>query len=179
MTVTTRRNASADADTAAPGGVTIHLLKTEDDIEMLLPLGAQIHAELYRGDEPFKPEKARAFGQKVLENPGSHAVLFAMFEGQPVGFLIAQAAEYLFTRERQANCLLFYVRPQNRGGMAAVKLLHGFKRWAVAAKAAEISVHVTSGFRVNETDRLLRRLGFRQTGGNYVASVSVQLPAQD
>ena len=59
----------------------------------------------------------------------------------------------------------------------AVKLLHGFKRWAAAAQAAEMSVHVTSGYRIVETDRLLRRLGFRQTGGNYVASVSA--PVED
>ena len=62
---------------------------------------------------------------------------------------------------------MFYVRPDHRGGMAAVKLLHAFRRWSHAHGADQIYVHVTSGVAVARTDKMLRRLGFKQTGGNY------------
>ena len=60
----------------------------------------------------------------------------------------------------------------------AVKLLHGFKRWAKAAQAAELSVHVTSGYRTTQTDRLLRRMGFRITGGNYALAMGSEQSKQ-
>lgn len=54
--------------------------------------------------------------------------------------------------------------------MAAIKLLHAFRRWAQMPEVAEISIHVTSGVHMARTDKLLKRLGYTMTGGNYSMS---------
>ena len=75
-----------------------------------------------------------------------------------------------FSRALGATALALFVAPEHRGGMAAFKLLHGLRRWAQNREVAEISIHVTSGVHMARTDKLLKRLGFRMTGGNYSMS---------
>lgn len=55
------------------------------------------------------------------------------------------------------------------GGRVTIKLMRILNDLAKAQKAEEVHVHVTSGVEPERTDRLLRRLGYRTYGGNYVA----------
>ena len=48
-----------------------------------------------------------------------------------------------------------------------MKLLDAGRRWAMNCRAVELRLHVTSGVHIGQTDRVFRKLGFRQTGGNY------------
>jgi hypothetical protein len=52
-----------------------------------------------------------------------------------------------------------------RGGTAAVKLLLALNRWA---GADDLHLNVTTAIELVKTDRFPRKMGFRQTGGNYV-----------
>ena len=38
-------------------------------------------------------------------------------------------------------------------------------------RAVELQVHVTNGVHIAKTDRTLRKLGLRQTGGNYTMAL--------
>lgn len=49
----------------------------------------------------------------------------------------------------------------------AIKLMMAFRKWAENRKAAELVVGVTSGEDIERTDRFLKKIGFRLTGGNY------------
>ena len=53
-------------------------------------------------------------------------------------------------------------------GMAAVKLLRAVRQWSQQAGAADLHLNVTTAIAPARTDKVLRRMGFRQTGGNYV-----------
>jgi GNAT superfamily N-acetyltransferase len=94
--------------------------------------------------------------------------LLAESAGEATGFAVATVGEFFLTGQLHAQCHTNYVRPGARGGMAAVKLIEGLKRWAKAQKASALTFHVTSGVRVGETDMLLKKIGFERTGGNYV-----------
>ena len=58
-------------------------------------------------------------------------------------------------------------REHLRGGRIVLGLLNGARSWAEARGAVELAVHVSSGVETGRTDKLLRRLGFEPTGGNY------------
>ena len=76
-----------------------------------------------------------------------------------------------YTDVTVASCLSFYVLAQYRrtllGGRIAVKLIDAGRRWAMNRRAVELQLHVANGIHIGQTDRVLRKLGFRQTGGNY------------
>ena len=117
---------------------------------------------------PFDRERAERACREMIGAAGSKTILVAEKAGRAVGLLAATADHHFFSSAVGATCLMFYVRPSHRGGMAAVILLHSFKRWAKVHGASRLYIHVTSGLHVGRTGKMLRRLGFKQTGGNYV-----------
>ncbi len=151
--------------------IQIRLAESEADIEKLIALGPRfIEESRYRG-LPFDAEKLRQAGRRALANKGQFGVLMAMKGDEVVGLLLAIVSEYFFSTELVAATTFFYVTPEHRGGMAAIKLLHGFRNWARNRKVREINVHITSGVHLARTDRLMRRLGFRFIGGTYAMPV--------
>lgn len=72
------------------------------------------------------------------------------------------------SRPGAATVQLIYVHPKARGGSAAVKLLRALRRWATEAGAADLHINNTTAIDAARTDRFLRKMGFRQTGGNSV-----------
>ncbi len=55
---------------------------------------------------------------------------------------------------------------------AGLKLLAAFRNWAENRDVFELSVGISSGVELEKMDRFLKRLGFRQTGGNYALELS-------
>ena len=151
----------------AGGTVSVRLASDSSDIEKMVSLGAMMHRESGYATHPYDADKLRARGEKALEDRGRTCLLMAERGGEPIGMLFAVVSEFYFSRALGATALAFFVVPEHRGGMAAIKLLHAFRRWAQNREVAEISIHVTSGVHMARTDRLLKRLGFKMTGGNY------------
>lgn len=93
--------------------------------------------------------------------------------GELVGMAVVVLGDYFFSSVRTATVQLLYVAPTARGGPAAVRLLRAIRRWAAANGARDLHVNVTTGIEAARTDRFLRKMGFRQTGGNYVLKLGV------
>lgn len=84
-----------------------------------------------------------------------------------VGLLHATAAPHLYLDLIHSNCQLLYVTPNARHTLAAYKLVRHFIRRSVNSGAQSMSVHVSSGSRIAQTDRFLKKMGFDFLGGNY------------
>lgn len=143
------------------------------DLEAVLALGRQAHAESRQASLPRDEDKVRALLEEILRGrKGAHCVLLAESDdGRPVGFLAGQVVEYFFCRQRIAQNIVFYVLPEYRGRWVAVKLLYAFRGWARHRGAVELHVGITTGVEVARFDRFLRRLGFHFVGGNYVLAL--------
>jgi len=111
--------------------------------------------------------RMREIGRRGVAN-GNPGLIVAERGGELVGMAIVVLGEHFFSPALAATVQLLYVHPKARGGAAAVKLLRGLRRWAIRNKARDLHVNVTTAIRADRTDRFLRRMGFRQTGGNYV-----------
>ena len=150
---------------ARPAGVTIRFTRTAEDIAARVEMNRLAHDEIGDG-LPFDDDMVRRFYEGRIDRP-DRCVLQAELSGKIVGGLTGQVAPHFHCRTPGASLLGVYVRPEHRGSLAAIKLLHGFRRWAGEQGAVRIYAGVTSGIDIARTDRLLKRLGFRMTGGNY------------
>lgn len=148
-------------------GVTIRLARNETDIAAMVALGRLLHAESRFRVLPYDEARLWQIGRRGLanRNPG---LLLAERDGRIVGMAIVVVGEHFFSAARTATIQLIYVHPDARGGMSAVKLLRAIRRLAGDAGAADLHLNVTTAIVPARTDRFLRRMGFRQTGGNYV-----------
>jgi N-acetylglutamate synthase-like GNAT family acetyltransferase len=141
------------------------------DVDHLLALGRQAHAESRFARMPFAQEKLRSNLQGLLtlqkERQTHCFFLMENSQGDVIGGLIGALEEFFFTDARSANSILLWVDPAWRGTPAAVRLIGAFHDWARQRQAQELCILVSSGITIKRTDRFLRRLGFEQTGGNY------------
>jgi hypothetical protein len=157
------------------GTVTIRLADNLADWQGVIELMRQMHGEAELTRSPFSDKALRRTADRALAQNGhkSTCALLAerrinQYETELLGTIIGNAGEYFFSEAIGATAMAFYVRPENRGGMAAVKLLHAFRRWSDNRRATSISINVTSGIHMARTDKLLKRLGFQVSGGNYL-----------
>ena len=130
------------------------------------------HEESRHREYPIDPERRRRLlAKRFLADRTRYGLLIARYGGRPVGMLICVAERLHFTDATVASCLAFYVLAEHRrsllGGRIALKLLDAGRRWAMNRRAVELQLHVTSGVHIGQTDRVFRKFGFRQTGGNY------------
>lgn len=161
------RRAKSDPRPARRGTITVRLAENDADIDAMIALGRLLHEESRYRSLSYDTEKLRSFGRRALADKPRHGLLMAIKDGEVIGFLTATVGEYYFGRDLAATAMTFYVKPEHRGSLAAVKLLHGFRNWARNRGVHEIHVNVTSGVHMGRTDRLMKHLGFEVLGGNY------------
>lgn len=162
----------ATAPRAPKGAVRIRLAQTEDDIAGMIALGYRLHDESGYRTLPMDDARMQEIGRRGLKD-GNPGLLIAEHDDgngklAMVGMAIVVLGEYYFSPVRSATVQLLYVVPEARGGWAAVKLLRALRNWSAQNQAHDLHVNVTTGIDTARTDRFLRRMGFKQTGGNYV-----------
>jgi len=171
--------AAQDSRAASQGSgrdrVKLRFASSLDDIGSTVALARAVHAESAWSDYEFLPERRERFLARAIEQPQKYCLIIAERDTKPVGLPFASVEGIYHCDATVASCLGVAVDPALRRGLAgggiAIKLIHGFKRWAGERGAQAISLHVTSGMEMARTDKLLRRLGFQQTGGNYLLKI--------
>lgn len=152
---------------ASLGRVRIRLASSPSDVEAMIRLARMAHEESAFRGIPIDDAKAQRLTDAAMADKGRYGLLIAEKDGEITGMLIATAGEYFFSKAVMATALIWYVAPKHRGGTSAVKLLHGFRKWAQNRGAVEAQINVTSGVRMASTDKMLKRVGLRPVGGNY------------
>ena len=147
--------------------VSIRLAQNQDDIAAMMALGHMLHAESGYRSLPVVDERMAEMAERGLKD-GNPGLFIAERNGQVIGMAVAVLGEYFFSPARTATVQMLYVHPDARGSWAAIKLLRTLHKWAKQNDAHDLHVNVTTGIDTARTDRFLRTMGFRQTGGNYV-----------
>ena len=155
-----------------PAVVTIRFPASPEDVRAGVALIRRYHDEAGEEGLIFDGDRLSRMIEREMERPAETCLLMAERRGRLAGVLMGQAAPHHYSPSVGATLVFFYVAPEHRGSEAAVKLLHGFRRWARNRGAARLYVGVTSGIDPARTDRLLKRLGFRLRGGNYVCALT-------
>jgi GNAT superfamily N-acetyltransferase len=145
--------------------VSLHVRRVvPGDIEALLPLCRQFHAEspvhrLYAFDEGTV---RILLGATVADSNWLLAV--AIDDDTIVGMMMLFCMSMFFSTAREIGDLTFWVRPERRGGRAAPLLMKEALRWAATMGAAKVQLGITTGINHNQVERFYRKAGFEQSG---------------
>ncbi len=146
--VSSERSAKCVDPAAQPGRMSIRLATEEADIRAM-------HAEGRFKKFFYDEARLLAAGKGALKHCNPGIILVERIGSPPgdrlVGMTIAMTSLHLL-----------FVRKDARHGRAGVMLLAALRQWAKAAGAVELNLSTTMGVDI------LRRMGFCQTGGNYV-----------
>lgn len=149
-------------------------LAAQPDVNLVLQLGTQMHAESRFRVHPMNPRKSRASIEKLLANPLNGCILLAESEsGLTVGMLAGYVIDYFFSDALVAQDSYFYVTPSFRGSSAALKLLIAFRRWAENRNAAELCINMSVDVEPERFNQFMTRMSFRPCGTNFVLPLKV------
>ena len=171
MTAMSAVTARAPEIEGHPGSVTIRFSQGGEDIVARVALARRAWEEMGDKDLSFDEDMVRRAIERRLAKPAKHCLLQAERDGIVVGVLMGVAESHYHSPALGASILSWYVLREHRGSLAAIKLLHGFRRWAKNRGAVRLYVGISSGVHVARTDRLLKRLGFVLRGGNYMCAL--------
>lgn len=89
--------------------------------------------------------------------------------GKVVGMFFGMIQEHYFGPTLKSFDLLLYVRPENRGGSHAYKLIKTFIDWSICngVPQSEIRVGVTTGEGGESAEKLYERMGFARSGSLF------------
>jgi len=136
---------------------------TENDFDALIRLGRMMHAESWYHYLPFNEEKLRGLFAYLLEH--GLARVHESDEGEVDGGFLGLLTEPWFGNGRIASDLAMFLVPAKRGSTIPFKLLRTFVSWARERQADEVTLGISTGVRVEETERLYAHLGFTRVGG--------------
>src|SRR5438093_5866063 len=103
----------------------------KEDIPGLVELGREAHVESRYAWLSYSPERVWEQIDKAIQR-NDHCCLVAHDAKQePYGFLHGYTEEYFFARARAARLEFLYILPKRRGGLDAMKMLAGFRQWAI------------------------------------------------
>ena len=143
----------------------------EWDIDPMIELGAQMHAESAYRDLNYSREKCEALCIKYILNP-KWFFGYCAYEGDElIGMIMGHLVPYYFGNDLLANDILWYVRKDRRGSMVGIRLLNAFRDWAKERGASEICIGVSTALDLDRTHKLLSRMGFTHVGGTFKEAV--------
>jgi GNAT superfamily N-acetyltransferase len=137
-------------------------LARETDREALHAMGEAMQAEL-RPDLPWCGPRWDEHIDRALVKDWP-TILVVTIDTEPVGFLLANRAEWEGASSFFIFQRLLYVRPDKRGTRAAATLLARFVEWAESFNPVEILCGIGEGRRSRAAARFLKPLGFVPAG---------------
>lgn len=153
---------------------------TLHDVPACVEGGRRMHAMTRFSAYDYNAERVALNLRAVIETGQNANKTHCFFvaegdAGQIIGALIGGVERHFFSDLLVASVIHYDVLPERRMSGAGLKLLAAFRKWAQNRGVYELSVGINSGVELEKMDRFLKRLGFRQTGGNYALELSSHL----
>jgi len=138
-----------------------------ENIRDIVGLGQRMHEESAYSNLRFDIEvAAQSIYEKIVQSDLGFGVI-AYKDDVPVGLFAGSLATHYFGPDIFAYDLAWYVVPEHRGAMTAVRMLKMFQSWAKDRGAREVHVGVMTNVSSARTGKLFKRLGYTHVGCNY------------
>lgn len=137
---------------------------TWDDFSGCYELGEEVRSESLTEFPPIDVEICRLRLSQTIIMPEAFFWYVAEIDGRLVGFFVGSLQQHFFSRNVLAINETWYVRPENRGSMAAYKLLREFIAWAKRAGSEKVHIHLNTKVNAERNRTFLYRLGFQDNG---------------
>lgn len=138
----------------------------EEDIPLMIELGASMHLESEYAPFEYSRVKCQALGNEIISNDAfcgfvseSNGVINGMFIGASWGHYFSDAV--------LSSDLLLYVDKESRGGLTGLRLIKRYIQWAKDRKVDDIRLGETAGIDREAVNRLYTKLGFTNCGTIY------------
>ena len=104
-----------------------------------------------------------------LQDPTEKIVILAFKDDEPVGMISGMISEHLFSREKTAFELTWWVHPEHRGVKTSIELFDAFEYWARRMNCKYVQFGAAQGTPYSDkVQKLYNRRGYRMTESNFL-----------
>lgn|SRR3990167_1710097 len=138
---------------------------TEHDIQAILTMGQAMHQESAYRDMVFSEEKCKKLITHLIASPLAFVVVAVDGDGKLCGIMAAHISQHYFSDDYLIEDYLLYVRPENRGGTIAIRLVSQFVQWAEKQKGVKmIMCGISTEIDTEKGIKLYQHFGFHAAG---------------
>jgi GNAT superfamily N-acetyltransferase len=133
------------------------------DIPELVELGRSMHQLGIYADYNFDPAKLASHVKKFTISPDAMGFVYVK-DGKVEGAILGYLDRHYFGHDLIAVQSGFFIQPESRGGLAAIRLMKAFHRWA---KDHDVSCIVFATSQAGKDDRWLKfceNMGYEHVG---------------
>lgn len=135
----------------------------EKDIEAMVAIGAEMHQEGAFSGLDYNPHRMEAVFTRCLTDR-DHLCLVVKKDGMIIGGIYAVLSVYFFNYDIIAEERALYVLKEHRGGIAGLKLVRAFEKWAKERGAKEIVTGSSVGIKTEKVRQFYEALGYSTRG---------------
>lgn len=147
---------------------------TMSDLEELLQIVKDFYYSSPYKDQPVSDEKfSTLLRHFITPQPFEHMAFVYERDGELTGALIGQATtgDHLFSENKVASEVMWYVKPDSRGGMAPIRLLFAYEDWAELAGCKKISMGLMAGDQRESITKMYRRMGYTSVEETFLRDI--------
>ena len=149
-------------------------IATTEDIPAIVGMAEMMHEQSDYASVPFVSEMYSGFLRIVFENEDYRCFVYER-DGKIIGAIIGLVAPYMFSPEISAVDAGFFVLPEHRGGMTAIRLESAYREWAVwkaeLVGQESIKTRLCSSTGDMRAGAFFEKIGYNFVGGNYCRDV--------
>lgn len=135
-------------------------------------LAKQMHQESeVHKHQAFNEQKVQRLFQASITKPEMLYFRLAVKDNEVLGGFYGMLVEPYFTDVKVAKDLAWFITPDKRGGILAVRLVRDFEVWAKKHGAIQLGLGQSTGVQVEQTQKLYERLGYRVVGVNTIKDI--------
>ena len=136
------------------------------DVNKLVELGKLMHKESVYSKYAFDEDYIKFYGDYMMDHPDEYGVFMAEDnEGEVTAMVAGFISKMYFNPEvKIAHDFLLYVHPEKRGGIAAVRVMRAYEKWAKDVGASEVSMGITAGIDNERAERFFSGIGYDPKG---------------
>lgn len=136
------------------------------DLDQCLELNKVQHKESNFNYLHLDLHKLKTSYLNAIDNPKLKVFVMEK-EGKIVGCCAVSLNQYLWNYDCFVQDHFYYIYPEHRKGLGALRLYHAVNDWAVKNRAVEIHFNYAHGNENNRMNTFLTRLGYKKYSENY------------
>ena len=136
------------------------------DFAQVCAMGALMHQESDFREFVYDPAVLLDFADLVAGSSHLHA-LVSKNENGLTGMFVGGVSPFFFSTDAYLFDIVFYVRPEVRGGTTAPRLLRAFLAWGRSRGAKQARFGAATGINPETADKFFLGMGFQRGGVLY------------
>lgn len=140
-------------------------MATHDDLADICVLGRVMHDESTFAPMNYDVNRVKETISDLIDK-SQFVVVAEGTNGELIGGMAGMVTQSWFGSDMVATDLAVFIKPDQRGGMVAIKMMRAFVQWAKLAGARQIRPSVHTGD--ERAEKLFERLGFARCGASFV-----------